>query len=162
MFVPTNERGKSQPVLIPDAKYLPGVPIDVYAVQLYIEIGKSRTDRVVEARTTARWTSRLSVDWPPAQVRPALSMQRNYMSLLDRMLSRATPQTGKGRRRVLVRVWLDDEGRVRDLKVRRSCGDPASDERALHAIAVMRFPRGQLGSGGGTSQRWHDLNYDVD
>ncbi|MBN3827207.1 energy transducer TonB [Burkholderia sp. Ac-20384] len=84
------------------------------------------------------------------------------MSLIDRMLSRAVPRLGEARRNVLVRVWLDDEGRVRDLKVRRSCGDPARDERALHAIAVKQFPRGQLGSGGGTSQRWHDLTYDGD
>ncbi|MBK1824347.1 hypothetical protein ABEG10_37255 (plasmid) [Burkholderia cenocepacia] len=40
--------------------------------------------------------------------------------------------------------------------------DPARDDRALHAIAVKQFPRGQLGSGGGTSQRWHDLTYDGD
>ncbi|WP_175907725.1 MULTISPECIES: energy transducer TonB family protein [Burkholderia] len=84
------------------------------------------------------------------------------MSLIDRMLSRTVPPTGEGRRHVLVRVWLDEHGRVRDLKVRRSCGDPARDERALHAIAIMRFPRGQLGSGGGTSQRWHDLTYNGD
>ncbi|WP_322074803.1 energy transducer TonB family protein [Burkholderia cepacia] len=84
------------------------------------------------------------------------------MSLIDRMLSRAVPHSTEGRRNVLVRVWLDDEGRVRDLKVRRSCGDPARDDRALHAIAVEQFPRGQLGSGGGTSQRWHDLTYDGD
>jgi len=47
------------------------------------------------------------------------------MSLIDRMLSRTVPRSGETRRNVLVRVWLDDEGRVRDLKVRRSCGDPA-------------------------------------
>ncbi|WP_155420227.1 energy transducer TonB family protein [Burkholderia cepacia] len=84
------------------------------------------------------------------------------MSLIDRMLPRAVPRSGETRRNVLVRVWLADEGRVRDLKVRRSCGDPARDECALHAIAVKRFPLGQLGSGGGTSQRWHDLTYDGD
>jgi TonB family protein len=60
-----------------------------------------------------------------------------------------------------VRVWLDDEGRVRDLKVRRSCGDAELDERALHAIAGMCFPRCHLGSGK-TSMRWHDLSYPVD
>ncbi|MGZ2747977.1 energy transducer TonB family protein [Burkholderia stagnalis] len=83
------------------------------------------------------------------------------MSLIESMLSRSVPTSGEVRRRVLVRVWLDDEGRVRDLKVRRSCGDLERDEKALHAIALMRFPRGQLGSSG-TSQRWHDLAYDVD
>ncbi|WP_175804622.1 energy transducer TonB family protein [Burkholderia ambifaria] len=35
--------------------------------------------------------------------------------------SRARPRG----RNVLVRVWLDDDGHVRNLKVRRSCGDPA-------------------------------------
>ncbi|WP_354123302.1 TonB C-terminal domain-containing protein [Burkholderia ambifaria] len=43
-------------------------------------------------------------------------------------------------RRVLVRVSLDDDGRVCDLKFQRSCGDPARDGRVLHAIAVKRFP----------------------
>ncbi|MEX3629920.1 MAG: energy transducer TonB [Burkholderia sp.] len=83
------------------------------------------------------------------------------MSLIDRMMSRSVTPPADARRRVLVRVWLDDEGHVRDLKVRRSCGDPALDEKALHAIAIMKFPRGQLGSTG-TSQRWHELTYDVD
>lgn len=82
-----------------------------------------------------------------------------YMSLIDRMLSRAVPRSVETRRNVLVRVWLNEEGRVRDLKVLRSCGDPARDERALHAIADKRFPRGQLGSGGNISQRWHDITY---
>jgi TonB family protein len=83
------------------------------------------------------------------------------MSLMDRLLSRTGNVPDALRRKVIVRVWLDDEGRVRDLKVRRSCGDPARDAKALDAIAVMHFPRGQLGSSG-TSQRWHDLSYDVD
>ena len=84
------------------------------------------------------------------------------MSLIERMMSRAMPSSATERRSVLVRVWLDEEGRVRDLKVRLSSGDPAADQRALHAIAGMQFPRGQLGSGGGKSQRWHDLTYAVD
>lgn len=84
------------------------------------------------------------------------------MSLIDRMLSRAVPKSAEIRRNVLVRVWLNEEGCVRDLKVLRSCGDPARDERALHAIADKRFPRGQLGSGGKISQRWHDITYNGD
>ncbi|WP_323119221.1 energy transducer TonB family protein [Burkholderia alba] len=83
------------------------------------------------------------------------------MSLMNKLLSRAVRDPDELRRKVIVRVWLDDEGRVRDLKVRRSCGDAARDEKALDAIAIMQFPRGQLGSSG-TSQRWHDLSYDVD
>ncbi|KVL45513.1 energy transducer TonB [Burkholderia territorii] len=83
------------------------------------------------------------------------------MSLMDRLLSRGV-QNGTSRRSVIVRVWLDEHGRVRDLKVRRSCGDAALDEKALHAIAVMRFPGGHLGSGGKSAKRWHDLDYPVD
>ncbi|CAB3756287.1 hypothetical protein BPA30113_02717 [Burkholderia paludis] len=83
------------------------------------------------------------------------------MSLMDRLLSRGVPNASS-RRQVVVRVWLDEQGRVRDLKVRRSCGDAALDEKALHAIAVMRFPAGHLGSGGKSAKRWHDFNYPVD
>jgi len=83
------------------------------------------------------------------------------VSLMDRLLSRGVPDTSS-RRQVIVRVWLDEQGRVRDLKVRRSCGDSALDEKALHAIAVMRFSAGHLGSGGKSAKRWHDLNYPVD
>ncbi|WP_175690954.1 energy transducer TonB family protein [Burkholderia anthina] len=83
------------------------------------------------------------------------------MSLMDRLLSRGV-QSASSRRRVIVRVWLDEHGRVRDLKVRHSCGDPALDEKALHAIAVMRFPAGHLGSGGKAAKRWHDLDYALD
>ncbi|WP_175972102.1 energy transducer TonB family protein [Burkholderia sp. BCC0322] len=81
------------------------------------------------------------------------------MSLIDRLIARSMPVSSLERRRVLVRVWLDEEGRVRDLKVRRSSGDPSYDDRALQAIAVMKFPRGQLGSGSAKAQRWHDLTY---
>ncbi len=62
------------------------------------------------------------------------------MSLIDHMLSRAVPRSTEGRRNVLVRVWLDDEGRVRDLKVRRSCGDRGGfDFRALFRLDVSRL-----------------------
>lgn len=83
------------------------------------------------------------------------------MSLMDRLLSRGV-EHASSRRRVIVRVWLDEAGRVRDLKVRRSCGDPDLDEKALHAIAVMHFPGGHLGSGGKSAKRWHDLAYPVE
>ncbi|WP_260433610.1 energy transducer TonB [Burkholderia sp. Bp8998] len=80
---------------------------------------------------------------------------------MDRLLSRGV-EHASSRRRVIVRVWLDEAGRVRDLKVRRSCGDPDLDEKALHAIAVMHFPGGHLGSGGKSAKRWHDLAYPVE
>jgi len=86
----------------------------------------------------------------------------SMVSLMDRLLSRGVEQTGSSERRVIVRVWLDDAGRVGDLKVRRSCGDPDLDEKALHAIAVMHFPGGRLGSGGKSAKRWHDLAYPVE
>lgn len=81
------------------------------------------------------------------------------MNLLARLLSRTLDQDGVLGQKVIVRVWLDDAGRVRDLKVRRSCGDATKDAKAVEAIALMTFPRGKLGSG--TSQRWHDVTYDV-
>ncbi|WP_156437072.1 energy transducer TonB family protein [Burkholderia sp. RF2-non_BP3] len=90
-----------------------------------------------------------------------VSVAEKIVSLMDRLLSRGVEQQPT-QRRVLVRVWLDEKGRVRDLKVRRSCGDPNLDEKALHAIAVMQFPGGHLGSGGKSAKRWHDLAYPVE
>ena len=80
---------------------------------------------------------------------------------MDRLLSRGVPNTSS-RRQVTVRVWLDEQGRVRVLMVRRCCGDSALAETALHAIALMRLPARHLGSGGKSAKRWHDLNYPVD
>lgn len=81
------------------------------------------------------------------------------MALLDKLLSKTVAASDPLRAKVVVRIWLDDDGRVRDIKIRRSCGDPDNDARAVEAIALMRFPRGTIGSR--TSQRWHDLSYDV-
>jgi TonB family protein len=81
------------------------------------------------------------------------------MALLNRLLSRTLESSDPLRAKVVVRVWLGDDGRIRDLKVLRSCGDPHKDAVAVEAIALMQFPRGALGSR--TSQRWHDLSYEV-
>lgn len=81
------------------------------------------------------------------------------MVLLNRLLSRMIRSSDPLLAKVVVRIWLSDDGQVRDIKVRRSCDDPAKDARAVEAIALMQFPRGTLGSR--TSQRWHDLSYDV-
>ncbi|WP_124667483.1 energy transducer TonB [Burkholderia sp. Bp8986] len=83
------------------------------------------------------------------------------MSLMDHLSSRGMEQP-LTQRCVLVRVWLDEKGRVRDLKVRRSCVDPDPDEKPLHAIAVMQFPGGHLGSGRRPAKRSHGLASSVD
>jgi outer membrane biosynthesis protein TonB len=76
------------------------------------------------------------------------------MSLIDKLLARTQP-AGDERRRVLARVLLDDAGRVQAVQLKRSCGDPAIDERALAELRNGRYPVNLLGSK--TSRRWHDV-----
>jgi outer membrane biosynthesis protein TonB len=76
------------------------------------------------------------------------------MSLMDRLLAR-TELIGDERRRVLARVLLDDAGRVQAVKLKRSCGDPVIDERAIAELNNARYPVSRLGSK--TSRRWHDV-----
>jgi len=81
------------------------------------------------------------------------------MSLMDKLLAR-TVQPDSAKRNAIVRVLLDDEGRVQDVILKRSCGDAVQDARALNEIRNMRFPRGQIGSK--TARRWHELAYTID
>jgi TonB family protein len=83
------------------------------------------------------------------------------MSLLDKLLAKSV-QPDSLQRKVIIRVLLDDEGQVQDVLLKRSCGDPAADQRALEEIRNMKFPRGNLGSGPKTSRRWHELAYAAD
>lgn len=76
------------------------------------------------------------------------------MSLMDKLLARTQP-AGDGRKRVLARVLLDDTGRVQAVQLKRSCGDSATDERALMELQSNRYPANRLGSK--TSRRWHDV-----
>jgi outer membrane biosynthesis protein TonB len=76
------------------------------------------------------------------------------MSLIDRLLASIEP-AGDGRQRVLARVLLDDAGRVQAVRLKRSCGNPSIDERALMELQNNRYPANRLGSK--TSRRWHDV-----
>ncbi|WP_321791972.1 energy transducer TonB [Caballeronia sp. J97] len=82
------------------------------------------------------------------------------MALIDKLLARSAPPGAAQKRKTIVRVLLDDAGRVQDIVLKMSCGDPAKDAHALDEVRKMRFARGQLGSG--TVRRWHELAYAVD
>ncbi|WP_423382434.1 energy transducer TonB [Burkholderia sp. LMG 32019] len=82
------------------------------------------------------------------------------MGLLDNLLGKAIGP-GTAPRRVVVRVLLDDQGRVQDVVLKRSCGDPAEDKRVMWEVCGMEFPRGNLGSGPKTARRWHELNFPI-
>jgi TonB family protein len=79
---------------------------------------------------------------------------RLVISKIDKLLARTQP-TSDEFRRVLVRVLLDDTGRVQAVQLKRSCGDPAIDERALTELQNGRHPVNRLGSK--TTRRWHDV-----
>ena len=81
------------------------------------------------------------------------------MSLLDKLLAKSV-QPDSLQRKAIIRVLLDDEGRVQDAFLKRSCGDHEQDARVLKEICNARFPRGQIGSK--TSRRWHELAYTVE
>lgn len=76
------------------------------------------------------------------------------MSLLDKLLAKTNPEQSL-RWRVLARVLLDDAGRVQAVQLKRGCGDPAIDERALTELQNGHYPPTRLGSK--TSRRWHDV-----
>lgn len=80
------------------------------------------------------------------------------MSLLQDLIARsntAAPHT----RRVVVRVLLDEAGRVHDVVVKHSCGDADADAQAAEFVRQMHFSRTRLGSKG--CRRWHDLACEV-
>ncbi|MFJ2990122.1 energy transducer TonB [Collimonas sp. NPDC087041] len=79
------------------------------------------------------------------------------MTLIDKLLSRTAESKPAISNKVLVRVYLDTAGHVRDVKIRKSCGDPERDAQALREIANMRFPSKSRGAK--TSHNWHDLAY---
>ncbi len=81
------------------------------------------------------------------------------MSLLDKLLAKSV-QPDSLKRKAIIRVLLDDEGRVQDAFLKRSCGDYKQDAHALKEIWNARFPRGQIGSK--TSRRWRELAYTVE
>ncbi|SIT43738.1 conserved hypothetical protein [Paraburkholderia ribeironis] len=83
------------------------------------------------------------------------------MALIDKLLGNAIGSSS-GPRKAIVRVLLDDAGRVQDVVLKRSCGNVDGDARALAEIRQMKFPRGHLGQGSRTSRRWHELAYAID
>ncbi|QCP54466.1 energy transducer TonB [Trinickia violacea] len=76
------------------------------------------------------------------------------MSLIEKLLAK-TPPADDSRRRVIARVLLDDAGRVQAVQLKRSCGDPKIDERALVELEKARYSVTRLGSK--TWRRWHDV-----
>lgn len=81
------------------------------------------------------------------------------MSLLDKLLAKTNPEQSL-RWRVLARVLLDDAGRVQAVQLKRGCGDPAIDERALTELQNGHYPPTRLGSK--TSRRWHDVAWTME
>ena len=80
------------------------------------------------------------------------------MSRIDKLLAKSV-QPDSLKRKAIIRMLLDNEGRVQDAFLKRSCGDHEQDARALNEIWNARFPRGQIRSK--TSRRWHELAYTV-
>lgn len=81
------------------------------------------------------------------------------MGLLDKLLAKTNPGQS-AQRRVLARVLLDDAGRVQAVQLKRGCGDPEIDERALAELQNGRYPANRLGSK--TSRRWHDVAWTME
>lgn len=81
------------------------------------------------------------------------------MGLIDRLLERSVSPASGGRR-VFARVLLDDAGHVQAVQLKRGCGDPELDEKAILALQRMRYPAPRIGSK--TSRRWHDVVYSID
>jgi hypothetical protein len=77
------------------------------------------------------------------------------VKLIERLLAKNLRKPG-GCRRVLARVLLDDAGRVQAVRLKRSCGDPAIDERDLAELQNGRYPANRLESN--TSRRWRDVD----
>lgn len=83
------------------------------------------------------------------------------MGLLDRLLDRAVGVNATARKAIF-RVLLDDEGRVCDVVLKRSSGDPAVDMRGHAKFSKMTFPRGRLGGSTKKARRWHEFAYTDD
>ncbi|HWW06777.1 energy transducer TonB [Collimonas sp.] len=83
------------------------------------------------------------------------------MGLIDKLLAGVTKLPASAASapadRVLVRVYLDTAGRVTDVKIKKSCGDPERDAQAQREIMNMRFA--SKGKAAKTSHNWHDLAY---
>ncbi|WP_246024725.1 energy transducer TonB [Paraburkholderia dinghuensis] len=77
---------------------------------------------------------------------------------MDKLLARAVASDELSRK-VIVRVLLDDKGRIQDVILKRSSGNAADDARALVEIREMRFPPGKIDSK--STRRWHELAYSI-
>ncbi len=83
------------------------------------------------------------------------------MGLLDRLLDQAVG-TSAASRKAIFRVLLDDQGRVKDVVLKRSSGDPAVDMRGHEKFLNMKFPPGRLNGSTKKAQRWHEFPYTDD
>ncbi|MGS0891246.1 energy transducer TonB [Burkholderia stagnalis] len=80
------------------------------------------------------------------------------MGLLDRLFDNAQV-SGAGPRKAIFRVLLDDEGRVQDVVLKKSSGNPEVDQRGRAKFMTMRFPPGRLGGTSKKARRWHEFAY---
>ncbi|MBN3817233.1 energy transducer TonB [Paraburkholderia sp. Se-20369] len=80
------------------------------------------------------------------------------MGLLDRLLDNAHV-SGAGPRKAIFRVLLDDEGRVQDVVLKQSSGNPEIDRQGRSKFMTMRFPPGRLGPTSKKARRWHEFAY---
>jgi hypothetical protein len=80
------------------------------------------------------------------------------MGLLDRLLDKAHVSSA-GPHKAIFRVLLDDEGRVQDVVLKQSSGDPEVDKQGRAKFMNMRFPPGRLGANSRKARRWHEFAY---
>lgn len=83
------------------------------------------------------------------------------MGLLDRLLDQAVG-TNAVPRKAILRVLLDDQGRVQDVVLKRSSGDPAVDMRGQEKFLNMTFSSGRLVGSTKKARRWHEFAYTDD
>lgn len=80
------------------------------------------------------------------------------MGLLDRLFDKALISSG-GPRKAVFRVLLDDEGRVQDVVLKQSSGNPEVDRQGRAKFITMRFPSRRLGATSKKARRWHEFAY---
>ncbi|WP_155741428.1 energy transducer TonB [Burkholderia territorii] len=83
------------------------------------------------------------------------------MGLLDRLLDQAVGANAVPRKAIF-RVLLDDEGRVRDVVLKRSSGNRDVDGRGIAKFFNMKFPPGRLAGSTKKARRWHEFAYSDD
>ena len=76
------------------------------------------------------------------------------MNLLNKLLANANI-TDPTCHRVSARVLLNEAGKVQDVKIKQSSGDPAIDKRAISELKNARYAPCRLGSK--SVRIWYDV-----